>query len=449
MNDLKQLMRENVESPPPDHLDLDALLVAGRRRVRGRRSLAVGGAAALVAGVVATTTLAWPFGAVREPSPADRPPAPDAPTITLADAERAVEGRDYRVLASYTNEDLNSDNGQYFEGVTEDGQILFRDGPRADQRRARYALMDPATEAKDWLPDPPGHGQQLWPVELGTERLVLTTGEYDDDGAEPRATLVSLVFDRGTRQWTTVEWPSLPDVDFPGVVAGPDGRLYVRTPATQGKPPKGGWPTDSSGEADDADAEGDSYHLWSVSLSDSSDVRDEGVTVGDVAFAGGSMVWTDRRNGDAGLVHMRDLSTGSERSFDPRSGERCNLLGFGAAGEHIVMSQYCGTYAGGVRDDRVQVLSTDGDQVVTIQDSGVEGTLAGAGGGGNVVVVTSYEDRTKGTYAYDLESGDLLRISDSMSSYYLGGPTPDGQFLWHTAVNDRRGATQLLGELVR
>ena len=53
--------------------------------------------------------------------------------MRLADAEPAVEGRDYRVLASHTNENLNRDNGQYFDGVTDDGLILFRDGPRMDQ----------------------------------------------------------------------------------------------------------------------------------------------------------------------------------------------------------------------------------------------------------------------------------------------------------------------------
>ena len=56
--------------------------------------------------------------------------------MNLADAAPAVEGRDFEVLASYTNEDLDRENGQYFDGVTDDGLILFRDGPRSDQRIA-------------------------------------------------------------------------------------------------------------------------------------------------------------------------------------------------------------------------------------------------------------------------------------------------------------------------
>ena len=84
-------------------------------------------------------------------------------------------------------------------------------------------------------------------------------------------------------------------------------------------------------------------------------------------------------------MHVRDLATGEEHDFDPHAGERCNLLAFGAGGDRIVLSQYCGTYADGVRDDRVQILTTDGDQVVTLQDSGVEGGIATAGGPNDVV----------------------------------------------------------------
>ena len=50
MNELKELMRENVASAPPDHLDLDALVVAGRRRVRVRRSALLGGVSLVAVG---------------------------------------------------------------------------------------------------------------------------------------------------------------------------------------------------------------------------------------------------------------------------------------------------------------------------------------------------------------------------------------------------------------
>ena len=442
VNELKELMRGNVAAPPPDHLDLDALVVAGRRRVRGRRSAVFGGAALVLAGVAASSVIGWPGGT--DPArTADRPPAPDAPTLDLADAAAAVEGRDFEVLASHTNENLDRDNGQYFNGVTDDGLILFQDGPRANQPYPRMALMDPATEEQDWLPDLRSEQQQTWPVELGTDRLVLVAST----GGGMKTELVAHIFDRTTREWSTIQWPSLPKLDFPGGTVGPDGRLYVSVPASEGKVPEGGWPTGPDGEAEDADAEGDTYHLWSVSLTDESDVRDENLTVGDIAFTDSSMVWTDSTNGAAGRVHVRDLSTGEEHAFDPRTGERCNLLSFGATDDRVVMSQYCGTYDG-VRDDRVQILTTDGDQVVTIQDSGIDGALAGAGGAGDVVTLSAYESGRGGNYVYDLDTDRFLKISDAVSSFGMGGPSPDGLFLWHTPVNSRNGATQWVGQLL-
>jgi hypothetical protein len=443
VNDLTQLMRENVADPPPDHLDVDAVVRAGRRRVHGRRAAVAGTAAVLVAGVVAGTTSLLPSGS-EHASPAERPPAPDGPTLRLADAEQAVEGRDYEVLASHTNTNLDRDNGQYFDGVTDDGLILFRDGPRPDQRDPRIALMDPATGAKDWLPDA-GLGEgQTWPVELSTERLVLLGIGDGEHGP-----LVAHVFDRTTRQWSDIQWPDLPAVNYLRAVMGPENRLYAFVPSTQGTPPAGGWPTGPDGEADDADAQGDTYHLWSVSLADPSHVRDEGLTVGSLAFTDTSMVWTDSTNGDAGRVHVRDLSTGEEHSFDPHTDTRCNLLTFGATDDRVVMGQYCGTYAGGVRDDRVQILTTDGEQVATVQDSGIDGGVAGSGATGDLVTVAAHQKSHAGMYVYDLETDRFLRVSDTISHWAVDGPAPSGKFLWGTPVNNGHGAIQWLGELVR
>lgn len=63
--------------------------------------------------------------------------------------------------------------------------------------------------------------------------------------------------------------------------------------------------------------------------------------------------------------------------------------------------QYCGACdAGlrGVRDDRVQILSTDGDQVVTHQDSEVDGGLSPET---DVVTVSAYQGGRAGAYVYD------------------------------------------------
>lgn len=360
--------------------------------------------------------------------------------------EEAVKGRDYRVLASHTNENLNRDNGQYFDGVTDDGLILFRDGPRSNQLGPRFALMDPATGVKDWLP-PLDVGQgQTWPLALGEDRLLLLS-TADADADRMTMTLVVHVFDRARRQWRVMAWPDLPAGEDPlGAVLGPDDRLYVPVPAIEGQRPAGGWPVGADGEADDADAEGDTHRLWSASLTDTSDVRDEGLNVGAVVFTDDSMAWTDSRNGDSGRVHVRDLGTGEERTFDPRSGEKCNLLTFGATDERIVMGQYCGTYDG-VRDDRVQVLDTDGEQVVTLQGSGIEGTLTSVAGDG-VVTITSREADGAGTSVYDLDSRSFLRVTEEVSSWTTSGPTQEGEFLWNTPENRGQGMTQYFGELM-
>lgn len=442
VNDLADLLRESAASAPDDRLDTDTLLVGGRRRVRRRRLGVVAGTALATAAVVTATSLLGAAPPTSEVAAAGVP-APDAPTLRLADAAAATEGEDYRVLTSHTNENLNQDNGQYFDGVTDDGLVLFRDGPRMDRLYPRMALLDPATGEKDWLPDLDVGQDQTRAVELGTDRLVLLSGR----GGTESMTLVAHTFDRATRAWSSTTWPDLPRVDdWFGAQVGPDGRLYVPVPATQGQPPEGGWPTSPGGDADDSDAEGDTYRLWSVSLTDPADVRDEDLTVGSIAFTDDAMVWTDSTNGAAGQVHVRDLATGEESAFDPRSGERCNLLSFGAVADRIVMGQYCGTYDDG-RDDRVQVLDTGGEQVVTLQGSDVEGSVTSVDGEG-VVTVTSYERGAAGTYLYDLATDELLRISDGVSSWSTSGPTQDGQFLWNTPENGNRGMTQHLGELL-
>lgn len=451
VDQLKELLREASARPPQESRDVEALLGAGRRRVRVRRAVTIGGTA-LAAGAITLGSLAW-----LDPAPADLAaagiPRPSGPTIDLRGARPAVEGADYRDLTTWTNEDLDSDNGEYFDGVTDDGLVLFREGQSMDRPRARYALMDPATGEKEWLPDMPGADQQAWAVELGEDRLVMMRIAHQ--GSDGQATVRLSVYDRAAGAWTEMRWPGLPaQDDFPVVRVGPDGRAYLTVLTDPGDVPEGGWPMGPDGEADDADAEGDVRALWSVSLTDPADVRDEQLQVGDFDFEGDRLVWTDTSGGAAGLVHVRDLSTGEETSFDPRLGERCNLLGFDVAGDRIAMSQYCGTYAGGVRDDRVQVVTTDGEQVVTIQDDGVDGgTLVG---GGDHLVVSAYDRSLGGTYLYDLDSGDLLRLSDGTSSWVTGqGPTPGEQFLWNepagrkVAMFGRSGAETHLSEILR
>lgn len=426
VNELRDLMQQLVATPPEADGDLGAVLTGGRSRVRRRRRGLTAVATASVAVAAVAAVGIWSGGESAGDRVASHTvPRPDGPVLGLDDASRAVEGTDYDLLASYTNEDLDAGNGQYYEGVTDDGLILFSDGPRGNDDTLRLALLDPATGDKDWLPQ---HdvGRQPQPVLLGRDRLVLLTW-VSDEGDGVRA----MVFDRGTRRWTDRTWSGLPErAEMWTAKTGPDGRLYVRVPATEAAPPPGGWPTDASGEADDSGAEGETFDLWSVSLDDPRDVRDERLRVGGFAFADGSLVWTDRTNGTNNRIHLRDLATGEESDFDPRSGERCNVLSFGVTDDRIVVGQYCGDYDDG-RDDRVQVLTTDGEPVTTIQGDGLEGSVSGG-----VVQVTSYGGRTAGTYVYEPDSGRFLRVSDGVSSYALRGFVPDGYLMWDTPVGE-------------
>jgi len=441
VNELRDLMQQLVTSPPEGDSDLGAVLRDGRSRVRRRRRglVAVVAAAATVAAVAGVGIFS---GGEDGDRVASHPvPRPDGPVLRLSDATQAAEGTDYDVLASSTNKDLDAANGQYYDGVTDDGLILFRDGPHGPENRTRYALLDPATGEEDWLPALDEQGQ-VWPVALGRDRLVLVALQ----GMEEAGRLTAQVFDRAQERWSTMTWTGLPELTMAQLPkVGTDGRLYVRVPATEGSPPPGGWPTGDGGEADDSGAEGDTYDLWSVSLEDRSDVRDERLRVGSFAFTDDALVWTDTTNGTNARIHVRDLATGEETDLDPRSGERCNLLSFGVVGDKIVLGQYCGDYDDG-RDDRVQVLTTDGEPVTTIQGDGLEGSVSGG-----LVQVTSYGGRTAGTYVYEPGSGRFVRVSDGVSSYALGGPVPDGYLMWDTPVGEATdpqepipGATQWL-----
>jgi hypothetical protein len=160
------------------------------------------------------------------------------------------------------------------------------------------------------------------------------------------------------------------------------------------------------------------------------------------------MVWTDRTNGAGGQVHVRTLATGDEHSFDPHAGARCNLLSMSATQDRVVLSEYCGEDAVHGRDDRVQILTTEGDQVVTIQDSGIGGWSPSVNGDNDVVAIDVYEGDAVGTYAYDLRTGHFFRISHGMSKFSMGGPGPSGDLMWSTPVNGRHGATQWVGQVL-
>jgi hypothetical protein len=426
VNHLRDLLRESVVDAPRGDIDVASVLTAGRRRVRSRRTALLVGTAALVALVVGGGAALLGLGLGSDFDAANRSGQrqmePVGPVLSLADARRAREGTDYRVLAKHTNEDLDRAQGQYFAGVTDDDQVLFLDGPRALPQSTGIALMDPRTGEKKWLPGAPRRVE--WPVELSAERLVFI--RTLDDDVDP---LQADVFDRVARTWSTIEWRALPiqgRIPVLGQVSsGPDDRFYV-----------GLFRPGDNGRSD----------LWSVSMSDPADVRNEHLVVGAFNVTGDLLTWTDGGDGNeapTGHVHVRNLASGQEASFDPRPGDRCSQQSLGRTKRYIVLGLNCGTLD--LQDDNwFQVFTADGDPVVTVRDDGIdEATVSDSA----VTLHASAAGELSGNYVYVFSSGRLLRVSDAVSRFGLGG-WPSGDFLlWDTPVSDGHGATQWLGEL--
>jgi hypothetical protein len=435
VNELRALMRENVVEAPHDSSDLAEVVRRGRGRLHRRRAGAVGGLALAVAGVAGLSGV-LPGQGGSDDGPAARGSGPVGPVLRLEQADPAVRGEDYTLLASHTNDNLDEENGQYFDGVTSDGLVVYRDGPHDATNIARFALMDPSTGEKDWLPAPPVTAE--WPLDLGEDRLVFR-GPFRMDRAPSL-----LVFDREARSWEKVSWPGLPARYARSLALGPDNRLYVGfSDETLGLRETAELSEAEAGEeVDDSGATGEQLDLWSASLDDPTDVRDEGLRVGDFEFTEQHLVWTDVTNGVNDRVHVRDLATGAEFNFDPQSGDRCNQLGLGVSEGRIVMTQYCGE-TDGVRDDRIQVVTMSGEPVVTIQDDSLDGGVVGEG----LVLVDAYGGTDGGAYVYELDSGRFLRLSTAVSKFSMGGPVPPGLVLWDEPVNMRHGARQNLARL--
>jgi hypothetical protein len=426
VNHLRDLLRESVVDAPPVDIDVASVLASGRRRVRSRRTALLVGAAALVALVVGVgaalsgVSLDPDFDAANRSG--QRQMEPVGPVLSLADARPAREGTDYRVLAKHTNKDLDRAEGQYFAGVTDDDQVLFLDAPRALPHSTGIALMDPRTGEKKWLRG--GPRQIGFPVELSADRLVFIHTLDDDD--DP---LQADVFDRGSGTWSTVVWRDLPMQGrypvFGQVSSGPDDRFYV-----------GLFRPDDKGRSD----------LWSVSMSDSADVRDEHLVVGAFNVTGDLLTWTDGGDGNeapTGNVHVRNLATREEASFDPQPGDRCSQQSLDRTERYIVLGLNCGTL--NLQDDNwFQIFTADGDPVVTVRDDGIdEATVSDSA----VTLHASAAGELSGSYVYAFDSDRLLRITDAVSKFGLSGWASDDFFLWHTPVNDGHGATQWLGEL--
>jgi hypothetical protein len=170
-------------------------------------------------------------------------------------------------------------------------------------------------------------------------------------------------------------------------------------------------------------------------------LRDERVDLGDYDVTDGELVYL-RDDRPSSQLHVRTLATGEERVVDTHSGERCNPLGLQRAGNRVALAQYCGTRLT-LRDDRVQVITLDGDPVVTVQDTDVSPAVLTD----RFVTVNGLRPLQGGAYAYDLERRRMLRLSNSASTWYGGDAGHGERLAWSSGIRDGHGRRTVFADL--
>lgn len=256
MTDLRQALRTAVETPPPDELDLVAVVATGRRaRVRRRRWRVAAIAATTAAVTIAGVSL---VGVVTRDGPDSAPP-PANPGRSIR-PDRALDPvappRDFvadPVLDFEPDAPLLREGdvvlGEYESGtiayLTEDLQVL------TSRRRGggqQYGLFDPADPGTvDWLPVSPVDADELLPLcgylvghrgdcVQGARTLWFYAWVEPSAGISDEIEIVR--FDRLTREWSEgVRPPRSTRVDPPVsarvldadrlVIDGPQGRHVV------------------------------------------------------------------------------------------------------------------------------------------------------------------------------------------------------------------------------
>ena len=380
-HDLSALVRDHVTSGEPPFPPPHGVLDRGRRRLRRRRSaaFATGGLAVTLA-VAAAATL---------PGGSGPDPASDGlvgPVITLDDAQPATEGVDYRVLATRERGNGNGAS-QRFAGITDDGLAVVVDRSDTSGEPTRIGLLDPDGDHLEWLP---GGRQRVYePMALTEDRLVFRESHWSERRLAVR------VFDRTAGTWTTLRWPALPRAQSYGGAVH-DGRLYTKLYTDRGR---------------------HAMELWSVSLDDTSDVRDEGLDVDEFDITGDELTWVGSEAAADRPVHVRDLRTGDEHVVEPPMGDDCGIVQLERVGDSLLLSQGCGPVGD---ETRLQVVTTAGDPVVTVRGDGAGANVAD---GGRVAVISGGEG---GPFVLDPATGELWKVGARMSWWTRGGPVPDG-----------------------
>lgn len=375
--DLRTALREVVGDAPAYGVDTDAVIEAGRRRIRRRAAVAVGSCALAAAAVVAVTATAGQERPDPDPAPAE---------IVHLDLDDAAPARPDVLVSTRTAWDKNRDALEYDElvGITADG-LVVRERHTREHGEVELGLLDPSSGTTEWLPTPGGRLVDAMPVDLTAERLVLALAAGNRHSV--------LVFDRATAQWQreAIEVPAGIEVHVPPLFElGADGRLYIGTAM-----------------------EGDAgpLHWWSAAVPDGGaarsepDLRGATVTWGDgtrlTADEDGRVVLTDPAATTTVVADRRPPGCEQPTEF-PDSAVRVVL-----AGDVPVVTYPC-------EGDHLTLVYRDGEDPVAIR-----GVSALAGDAGHVVLATVHayqgalladHDHPQHTYLLDLADLSLDRV---------------------------------------
>lgn len=300
--------------------------------------------------------------------------------LTAKDAAYAVAGGDFEVL-----HEVAPEVGDDTLALLPDGRLLVLATTQEDYLYFFHLeLVDPATGERERLAAPWNDaGPETYPVPtvLDDDRLSVTWSYRADGESGHRVMTFDLasgrpqqVHDRPTPRLTGRQRV----LNHP-LPAG-DGRYYFQT----GKEVCG------DGECSDATQ----AVLWSFAPGDT-DLRRELAAVVDFAVSGNRLAWTDSSEDE---VHIRDLASGEEHNA-PIDCDDGSL----AASSRLVVSYCSGT-------GRNVVFDAEASPVVELE-LGHEYPSVGE----RWVLV--------GTFAYDTETGRLLRLFDAgdWSAYGLAG----------------------------
>ncbi|MGY2873387.1 hypothetical protein ACVW00_000577 [Marmoricola sp. URHA0025 HA25] len=406
MNDLDTLLRAASDQPPAGHLDPQALLRAGRSRVRRRRAVA------RIAGVAVVGMLGG-VAALAGGGP-DATPQPAAQrTLTLGDAVDARSGADYEVLQTFTGHSSDSAmSGQFVRGVLPDGTTVVQSYPHGSDGVSRIALVGASGTR---TVDVPRWAENY----LGATAHALVFGTPTSMGLS--------VLDLSSLEWSHAVAGQDVDTNVPAQpltsTSGRPGQVFLAASKFAGRSTR---------------------QILAVDLDRSTaTVVAKG---GDVAASGDHVAWTAAYDAPNDRVVVRDLTTGKDTSFDPHTG-RCDQKDLGVTADRVVVMVNCAD-AGSEKTetdvvDRIDVFDLAGHPLARI--TGDE--LGPVRMTGRFLTVSSWKKDQTGSYTYDLETGRFLRVEDSMSGL-AGNETGSGSTLvWQRRLDGDNGGTYVVAAM--